>query len=101
MTSFLQISNYNVITMPKITKLISIGNSKGVRIPQQMLEEIDLSGHVKLEVKNDSIVVSPVSDNNPRVNWEAAFSEVSKNTNEAAELDEIKDHSWDEQEWEW
>jgi antitoxin MazE len=101
MSIFSQLSNYNVITMKKITKLIAIGNSRGIRIPQQMLEEVDLSGSISLQVKDDSIVVMPVADSKQRTTWEAAFSQVSKKDKENLELDEIIDHTWDDQEWEW
>jgi antitoxin component of MazEF toxin-antitoxin module len=43
------IRTYNVITMK--TTIISIGNSKGVRIPKPLLETSGLGGEIELKVK--------------------------------------------------
>lgn len=44
---------YNVITMK--TTIISIGNSKGVRIPKPLLEVSGLGSEVELKVKRGEI----------------------------------------------
>ena len=49
-------SNYNVVTMR--SKIIRIGNSKGVRIPKSVLEETKMSGDVEIKVKNGEIRIS-------------------------------------------
>jgi antitoxin component of MazEF toxin-antitoxin module len=41
------------------TTIISIGNSKGVRIPKVMLEESGLDNEVELEVKKGEIRIIP------------------------------------------
>lgn len=42
-----------------ITNIISIGNSKGIRIPKLLLEESGLGLHVELKVKKGEIKVVP------------------------------------------
>lgn len=49
------VSNYNVITM--ITKIITIGNSQGIRIPKTLLEESRLDDEVELKVKKGEIKI--------------------------------------------
>lgn len=44
---------YNVVTM--ITKLIEIGNSRGIRIPKPLLNESGLGDQVELKVKKGEI----------------------------------------------
>lgn len=44
---------YNVVTM--ITKLIGIGNSRGIRIPKPLLNESGLGPQVELQVKKGEI----------------------------------------------
>lgn len=48
---------YNVITMK--ASIITIGNSKGVRIPKPLLEESGLEGVVDLKVKRGEIKIVP------------------------------------------
>ncbi|MDZ7785843.1 MAG: AbrB/MazE/SpoVT family DNA-binding domain-containing protein [Candidatus Saccharibacteria bacterium] len=40
-------------------KIIKIGNSKGVRIPKALLEQSKLGERVTLEVRKNSIVITP------------------------------------------
>jgi antitoxin component of MazEF toxin-antitoxin module len=51
------ICNYNVITM--ITTIITIGNSRGIRIPKPILQESGLGENVELQVKKGEIRIIP------------------------------------------
>ena len=42
-----------------ITTIISIGNSKGIRIPKLLLDESGLDNEVELKVKKDEIRIIP------------------------------------------
>lgn len=42
-----------------ITTIISIGNSKGIRIPKPLLFESELTGEVELKVKKGEITIRP------------------------------------------
>ncbi len=44
------------------TNIVKIGNSQGVRIPKALLAQTNLRGKVKLEVRKNSIVISPADD---------------------------------------
>ena len=54
--------SYNVITMK--ASIISIGNSKGIRIPKPLLEESGLSGTVELKavLGEIKIVAAPTTE---------------------------------------
>jgi len=41
------------------TSIVKIGNSQGVRIPKTLLNQINLKGRVKLEIKKNTLVISP------------------------------------------
>ena len=43
-----------------ITTIISIGNSRGIRIPKLLLDESGLDNEVELEVKKGEIRIIPV-----------------------------------------
>lgn len=62
---------YNVITMK--ANVVKIGNSKGVRIPKQLLEEAQLTGPVDLRVTDGALVITPIK---PRDDWAALSDNV-------------------------
>ena len=51
------VGNYNVSTM--LTTIISIGNSRGVRIPKPLLDESGLRDKVEMKVKKGEIRIVP------------------------------------------
>ena len=92
------ICNYNVIML---TRIVRIGNSRGVRIPKVMLEESGITGDVELIADGEQIVIKAAEAN--RSGWEATFQAMAGNND-----DRIPDEdslggqtSWDEEEWEW
>jgi antitoxin component of MazEF toxin-antitoxin module len=54
------------------SKIVAIGNSKGVRLPQDVLRRcsLDAGDPVDIEVRARSIVISPGREKNPRPGWE-------------------------------
>lgn len=44
-------------------KLIKIGNSMGVRLPQSVIKECHLENELELHVRQGSVVLSPVVKN--------------------------------------
>jgi antitoxin MazE len=56
----------------------SIGNSKGIIIPQRFLKDCSIEDDVVIEVINNQIVIS-ASGYSKRTNWEEAFKEMAEN----------------------
>jgi len=84
-----------------ITKVIKIGNSRGIRIPKSIIEQSSIDSEVELEVKNNTIIIKPIY--NRRDNWDKAFKKMSANKNDIL-LDEEyleKQSTWDTDEWVW
>lgn len=83
------------------TRIIQIGNSKGIRIPKVLLEQSGLSNQVELKVKKNEIVIAPVKKT--REGWEEAFQEMSKQGGDRLlDEDELTNQSgWDEYDWSW
>ena len=82
------------------TKLARMGNSRGVRIPRLLIEQVGLSGDVELTAEGGAIVIRPVT--HPRDGWAEAFALLGPETDE--EMEEV--NGWpssifDEEEWEW
>lgn len=79
--------------------LVRIGNSKGIRLPQSLIQQCGFTDIVEAKLVNRSLVLKPVK--HPRKNWEKIFK-----SEKDIEDDEIKDFldvpsRWDEEEWEW
>ena len=82
------------------TRIVRIGNSKGVRIPKPLLEDTGLDGEVEIRVHNDSLVITPLKD--PRQGWSKAFETMAARGDDAlVQGDQSRASSWDEEEWEW
>ncbi len=80
------------------SKVVKIGNSRGIRIPRTILEQAGLSNDVELLVEGDKLVIH--SARKPRQGWEAAFKAMSSQGD-----DQLLDHEittwWDEKDWTW
>jgi antitoxin MazE len=83
------------------TKIVKIGNSRGIRIPKSMLDESGVKNEVELEVKDDKIIIKSASKK--RDGWDQAFQKMAKNNDDILlDKDTItKQTSWDDEEWEW
>ena len=54
------------------TKLVRIGNSRGIRLPRVVVEQAGLEGELELEVRRKQLIVRPTA--RPREGWEATAS---------------------------
>lgn len=82
----------------KKTKLIKIGNSKGIRIPKAMIDRLHLGEDVEVIVTNDHLEIRP--GRKPREGWAEAFAEMAKHGDDQL-LDEPISTQWDTEEWNW
>jgi len=80
------------------TRLVRIGNSRGVRIPKLLLEQAGLEDEVELRVVEHGIVIESVRT--PRAGWEEA-ARLVRERGEDGLLDEPTPTRFDETEWEW
>jgi antitoxin MazE len=81
------------------TRIVPIGNSRGIRIPKVLLEQTGLSGEVEIRAEGRALRIEPAD--RPRSTWAAAFQEMAQRGDDAL-LDEAASPSaWDEGEWEW
>ena len=54
-------------------KIISIGNSKGIRLPNKVLKLYNITDEVSLVLEKEHLLLKPV--NNTRAGWAEAFSQ--------------------------
>jgi len=79
-------------------KIVRIGNSRGIRIPKPVIEQVGLVEDVELEVRNGQIVISPAGK--PRFGWTKAAQALSMHGEDHL-LDNPSPTSFDQEEWEW
>ena len=82
------------------TRIVPIGNSRGIRIPKPLLEQTGLSGEVEIDAKGGALMIRPLR--RARAGWAAAFREMCQRGDDALLDDAAPSLSaWDEGEWEW
>ena len=80
------------------SKIVRIGNSKGVRLPKPLLEQVGLVDEVDLEVRDGELVISPSDP--VRAGWREAAALLAQRQ-EDEPLDAPAPTRFDTEEWEW
>lgn len=80
------------------TKLIRIGNSRGVRIPKPLLEQAGLEDEVQLRVIDSGIVIESAATR--RDGWDTAAAKLRERGDDGL-LDAPLPTGFDESEWVW
>jgi len=81
------------------TRIVSIGNSKGIRIPKPLLEQTGLHGEVDIRANGNALVIRPARK--ARAGWDAQFREMARRGDDRLLDDVVSLSKWDEDEWEW
>lgn len=79
-------------------KLINIGNSKGIRLPKAILQQVGWEEYGELQVQEGAIILRPKKQ--PRQGWEQAFGKTAPASHEEKMWLEAghEDTLWDEEE---
>ena len=82
------------------TRIVQIGNSRGVRIPKALLEESGLQGEVEMSLRDGALVITPAGQS--RRGWSEAFREMALHgDDELLDGDLATTDSFDAESWEW
>jgi antitoxin MazE len=81
------------------TRIVRIGNSRGIRIPKVWLEQLDLGEEVELSVHADRLVIRSLRS--ARQGWEEKIRASLEKEGEEPPLEEWPPTAWDLREWEW
>ena len=79
-------------------RIIKIGSSRGGRTPTALLDKAPLSKDTQIEAQADQVVLR--SARPTRAGWEEASSLMAQHADDEL-LDEARNTSFDEAEWEW
>lgn len=75
--------------------IITIGNSKGIRLSKTILEKYNIQDKVELILEKGYIILKPKSE--PRKNWEKSFKKMHENSDDQLLIDDIfDDENFDE-----
>jgi antitoxin MazE len=80
------------------TRLVRIGNSRGIRLPKPLIEEAGLPESVELRVRDGAITITPA------IGARAGWTEAARQLRERGEdrlLDVPTPTHFDTEEWEW
>ncbi len=80
------------------TRLIRIGNSRGIRIPKALVEAAGLDAPLRMRVVDAGLLLERVE--HPRAGWAEAAREL-ESRGEGGLLDDPVPTVFDESEWEW
>ena len=79
-------------------RLIRIGNSRGIRIPKPLLEQVGLRDAVQIRAEKDRLVIQP--DNALRQGWAEAFRAIATRGDDRLRLEHAT-NAFDTKEWKW
>jgi antitoxin MazE len=74
--------------------IIKIGNSKGLRLNKQILENYHITDKVELILEQDRIILKPL--NEPRKGWGEAFKLMAKKGDDNLLIDDVFEEDFDE-----
>ena len=78
--------------------IISIGNSKGIRIPKSILDQCNFNKEAVLEVEHNKLVIKPARKK-VREGWDNAFKLMHERKEDVILLDDSLDIEM--KNWEW
>jgi antitoxin MazE len=81
------------------TRLVKIGNSQGVRIPKLILDQLNLSSDVELEVQADHLIVRPSA--HPRAAWPEQLRQMAERGDDQLLDADASLTEWEATEWQW
>ena len=80
------------------TRIVQIGNSRGIRVPKVLLEHAQLPDEVELEAENGRLIVRAARGR--RAGWADAAKAMHARGDDQL-LDAVTATQFDEKEWQW
>jgi antitoxin MazE len=80
------------------SRLIRIGNSRGVRLPKPLIEEAGLQEEVEVQIRGNALVIT--SPSRPRAGWAEAARQMRERGQDRL-LDPPANTRFDDHEWRW
>ncbi len=81
------------------SKIIKIGNSRGLRIPKILLKQLNIRDEVELEIQAGQLIIRAMESH--RKGWASQFEQMAINHDDRLLDDAPNLTHWDDDEWEW
>jgi len=78
------------------SKLIKIGNSRGVRINSNIIKECGLDNNIEIKVVDKKIIIESAKE--PRAGWSKSFRNMHENNDDTLLINSSNEFDED---WEW
>lgn len=78
-------------------RIVSVGNSRGIRIPKVVLDQLDIGPEVEMDVQSDRLVIRAA--HGTREGWARRFAAMAVQHDDRALMETSS--QWDERQWEW
>jgi antitoxin MazE len=69
--------------------IVSIGNSKGIRLSKTLLEKYNIKDKVELILEKGYFIIKPLA--RPRKDWEKSFKEMNENEDDKLLFNDVFD----------
>ncbi len=81
------------------SRIVKIGNSRGIRLPKPLIEQAGLKEEVEFQVEGNRLIIAPVI--HPRAHWSDSFQKMASKGDDALLNGDVQvPTTWDEWEWE-
>lgn len=81
------------------TRIVRIGNSRGVRLPKPLLDQTGLSDEVEVEAQGNHLIIRPART--PRSGWAQAFAEMAAADDHRLLDPDLPPTRFDRHDWTW
>lgn len=81
------------------TKIVRIGNTHYLRIPQALVKKCHLEGEIDMRTEGHRLVIQCAGK--PRRDWKERFKEMARNGDDALDAETVRSTKWEKTEWEW
>ena len=81
-----------------MVKLVSIGNSKGIRIPRSVIRQCGFEDQLEMRVSDGIVTLAPAR--RLREGWESAFARMAAAGDDELMIPDDLTNDWDE-DWGW
>ena len=81
------------------TRIVKVGNSRGVRLPKVVLDQAGLGDEVEMHVEEGRVLIRPAR--RPRARWADQFRLMAERGDDRLLDDGGPLTTWDNTEWEW
>ncbi len=78
-------------------RIVRVGNSRGIRIPKVVLDQLDIGPEVEMAVQSDRLVIRAAR--RAREGWSKRFSAMTAEHDDRLLLEPSS--QWDKREWQW